>query len=165
MIAIVNKNFKKIPLPLMALILYSAFVTAGSIGTASDTGIITLTIVNRPPVIINLHLSPDTAFEDTLVECIPGINDEREDEVKLIYKWYVNDVFVGTSGNSLAGFDKNDLVRCEVTPMDNEGVFGETKSMSITISKKPALSAVTSFVIKNYNISFLYILNSIPPII
>lgn len=166
--AIFSKNFKKISSLLIVLILYSVFVTAGSVSPtdiASDTGIITLTIVNRPPVITNLHLSPDTAFEDTILECIPIINDERTDEVKLIYKWYINNVFVETSGSSLAGFDKNDLVRCEVTPIDNEGVFGGTKSVSITINKKPALSAVTGFVVKNYNISILPVFNSLLSII
>ena len=138
MLAIFNKNFKKISSLLIVLILYSAFVTASSIDIVSDTGIITLTIKNRPPVITNVHLSPDTAFEDTILECTPIINDERIDEVKLIYKWYINNVFVETSDNSLTGFDKNDLVRCEVTPIDNEGVFGETKSVSIIINKKPA---------------------------
>src|SRR3989338_4621583 len=147
----VFNNFKKISLLLVAVILYCGFAGADLPDSASDMGVITLIIKNRPPVITNIHLSPNTAFEGTALECVPAVNDERTDEVKLIYKWHINDKLIETNANHLAGFKGNDLVNCEVTPIDNEGVFGEAKSMTIAINKKPVLHAITSFVIKNYN--------------
>lgn len=152
-------NFKKISLLLTVLTLYSSFAAANSINVVSDKGTITLKIVNRPPVITNVHLSPDTAFEDTRLECIPIINDENPAEVKLAYRWYVGNVLVETNSNELTGFKAEDLVKCEITPTDNENVSGETKNASIFINKKPALSSITSFVIKSYNAKFLSVFN------
>lgn len=158
---IIFNNFKKISLLLIIVILYGGFVEASLPDFVSDKGTVTLTIVNRPPVIKDIQFSPEIAFGDTTLECIPILNDENPSEVKLIYRWYVNNELVETNGNYLIGFKGNDLVRCEATPIDNENVFGETKSASILINKKPVLSAITSFVIKNYNTNLLSIFNSL----
>src|SRR3989338_8640928 len=106
MLTIFNSNFKKLLL-FMLLILYSSFAAATSIDFASDTGIITLTIVNRPPVITSINFDKETAFEDTALKCISSVNDENPAEVRLIYKWYINNDLAETGNNYLTGFKAN----------------------------------------------------------
>jgi len=159
---IINNFIKKNFLVLM-LILYSSFAAASSLDVVSDVGIITLTIVNRAPVITDIHFSPKIAFEDSKLECVTAVNDENTDEVILIYNWYVNNEVIETNDYYLIGFKENDIVRCQVTPIDNENVVGETKSVSITINEKSTLSAITGFISKNYKINSLNEnVNSIP---
>ena len=79
---------------MIVLILYSSFVIASSTSVISDTGVITLIVKNRPPVIKDIHFNHEIAFEDTTLECISIINDENPDEVKLIHKWYISNVLL-----------------------------------------------------------------------
>ncbi len=55
---IISNIFKKFLL-FVILILYCSFVTANSADVVSATGVITLTIVNRPPVITDIYFSPE----------------------------------------------------------------------------------------------------------
>ena len=158
---IIINNLKKTSLLSIVIILYGNLIMASSMDAASDTGIITLTIVNRPPVITSINFDKETAFEDSPLKCISSVNDENPVEVRLIYNWYVNNKLVEASNNYITGFKENDLVGCEVTPIDNEDVFGETKSVSIAINKRSAISKVTSFVIKNYNINLFAVFTSL----
>ena len=136
------------------LILLSSFAIASPVEVVSDVGIVNLTIINRPPVITDIFFSPDSAFEDSKLECIAIINDENLDEIQLVYKWYINNELIETKENYLTGFNENDLVKCEVTPIDNKNVSGETKNILININKRSALSAITGFIVKNYKEDF-----------
>lgn len=150
------KNFLKKNLILIVLILYGSFVLADSMDAVSDIGTITLNLINRPPVITDIYFNHETAFEDDKLGCIVIVNDEKPDETILLYKWYINNELIEANDNYLAGFNENDLVRCEVTPTDNENVVGETKNITLTINKKPFLSAITGLVIENINLDFLF---------
>ena len=141
---------KKI-LHFIMLILCSCFAAASSADVVSDTGLVLLTIVNRPPVITDIHFKPEVAFEDTELECVVAVNDENPDETTLTYKWYLNNELIEESSNHFTGFNKGDLVKCEVTPIDKETVSGKTKSASMVINRRPVLSAVTGFIIKEYD--------------
>jgi len=149
------KNF----LPFLILVLYSSFISANSVDVVYDTGIVFLSIVNRPPVITDIYFNPETAFEGSRLECVTIVNDEDTEEIKLIYKWYLNNKLIETSNNHLTGFNENDLVKCEVTPVDSKGAIGETKSSITTISKKSTLSAITGFIVKSSKVNFSAIFN------
>lgn len=141
------------------LVLYTSSISANSVDVVYDTGIISLNIINRPPLITDIRFNPETAFEDSTLECIATVNDEDPEETKLIYKWYMNNELVEITDNHLTGFNANDLVICEVIPVDIEGVRGEAKSAFITINKKSAFSTITGFIVKNPKNNFFTFLN------
>lgn len=151
-------DIKKI-LPFIILILYVGFAIAGSADVVYDTGVVSLNIVNRPPVITDIHFDPQIVFEDSKLECIASINDEKPDEIRFIYRWYLNGKLVEMSDGHFTGFNENDVVKCEVTPIDNENAVGETKSASTIVNKISTLSAFTGFIVKNYNMDLTTIFN------
>lgn len=161
---IITRSFKK-TLSVLILILHISFASASYLDVVSDTGTVTLIIQNRPPVIKSIQFNPEITFEDTKLECIPSINDENPEEVKFIYRWYINNALVEASGNSLEGFEANNVIRCEITPIDSDNAVGETKSASTIVNKKSALSVVTGFLVKNYDANILAILNFLSDIL
>lgn len=144
------KKIIRINLLIIVFIIYINVIAATSEDVVSDIGIVTLNLVNRPPVITDIYFNPEIVYEDSKLGCVVDINDEKPDEITLIYKWYVNNGLTEINKKFLTGFNENDIVRCEVTPIDNENVIGETKNITTTINKNPFLSAITGFVIKNY---------------
>ena len=129
-------------------------IAAASEDVVSDIGIVTLNLINRPPAITNIYFNLGIVYEDSKLECVVDINDENPEEITLIYKWHVNNELIETNDNYLGGFNENDIVRCEVTPIDNENIIGETKNITAVINKNQFLSAITGFVIKNYKANF-----------
>lgn len=147
----------------IVLILYSSFTAAISSDVVSDKSVVSLTIVNRAPVITDIHFSPEVAFEDSKLGCITAVNDENPADTILIHKWYVNNDLIETRDYYFTRFKENDQIRCEVTPIDNKNVVGETKSVSTTINERSTLSAITGFITKNYKINSLNNnINSLP---
>lgn len=103
-------------------------------------------VVNTPPALAAVTLSPASAEEDTTLTCVTGtVTDADGDVVTLDYTWEVSGVVVGT-GATLTGasFDRGDTVRCTVTPSDGLDVGAAVSSSTLTVSNAtPVASAVT----------------------
>jgi hypothetical protein len=96
-----------------------------------------LTIGNTAPVLTDVTLSPDPAYEDTTLTCTPGgATDADGAEVTFSYVWYVNTLDIGEAANVLTGsdFNKGDDVQCGVIPDDGTDVGVAVASDVVTIS-------------------------------
>ena len=86
----------------------------------ADTSIavaqVRLTIVNDPPALLSLHLSPQTAYDDSMIECMGEVKDERPFSVRYEYRWYLNGEYAGSRQPELRAGDK---VTCEAVPIDD----------------------------------------------
>lgn len=77
-------------------------------------------------------LTPDPAYSTDTVEASVETDDVDGDTVGLSYAWYVDEIAAG-DGSSLSGFDRDQIVRVEVTPHDGTEV-GETASAEVPIA-------------------------------
>lgn len=103
---------------------------------------VTLTILNRPPAITSLIVTPQEAYEDSILDCKAVISDEVPEKVILHYKWYKNGVLLDEKSNNLAGFKADDKITCSAIPEDDEHAFGEEKIAEITIKSTPTTTRV-----------------------
>jgi len=132
------------------IFIFPVLVFAEEADVVYDTGIVVLEIKNRPPHIKDLYFVPEVVYPDTILECMVDINDEKPDLVELQFNWYVNGNLQKDKNYFFTGFEEEDEVICEIIPTDEENVVGETKSISIVISKKPLLTTITGFVVGTY---------------
>jgi hypothetical protein len=131
---------------LLILLLSISFASA----TTSQYATIKVVIINRPPEISTISISPNEAYYDSTLTCNATIDDELPDKVTLNYNWYKNNKLLQEKSKTLTGVNENDVIKCEATPTDVEGAIGKTKSAETTILKspvrvklvKPILSAV-----------------------
>ena len=100
-------------------------------------GYVTINIINQPPKLISISFSPEVAYQDSVLECNPTIMDEAVDKVKVDYKWYKNGALLDANTQWLSGFEEEDYVTCEATPIDFAGLRGNTLTSSIQIQKTP----------------------------
>lgn len=104
-------------------------------------------ILNTPPAVASVTLTPDPAREGDTFTCAPsGIVDADGDLVTLQFVWTVAGlpVPVATSTLSSAWFDKGDPVTCTVTP--NDGITAGTSVVSnvvIVENTPPVLASAT----------------------
>jgi hypothetical protein len=107
-----------------------------------------VTIGNTAPEVDGLALRPDPAYEgSTLTPTISSVVDADDDDVFLIYRWFVNDELVAAGDVQTldgADFDKEDRVRVEVTPDDGTSVGDTLASSTITISNSPPTTPTVS---------------------
>ena len=83
----------------------------------------TLTIVNTPPTLDGVTITPDPVFEGDTLACMPGATTDADvDDVTLSYAWTVNGTPTGTSDATLSDgyWASGDSVVCTVTPADDE---------------------------------------------
>jgi hypothetical protein len=116
------------------------------------------TVVNTPPVLDEVTLSPTSGYEGTTFTCTPGsATDDDADRVDYDYAWYVGGTLVaGATSDTLTGssFRKGDEVYCVVTPTDDEesgsAVTSDTADVLntvpviTTVSLSPAAPTVAS---------------------
>lgn len=118
----------------------------GRSGTAS------VTIGNSAPVLSDVSLSPDPAYEGDTLACTPGsASDADGDTISYSYNWSVNGGTIAASGTTLSSssFDKADDVKCTVTPTD--GMTSGTAVGSNTVTVENTAPAVSSVAISPTN--------------
>ncbi len=97
-------------------------------------------IANSLPVVGTAVLSPDPAFENTVLTCAAaGLSDGDNDPVTLNFSWTVGGVPSAASTSTLDGadFDRGQAVQCTITPNDGIGQGNPTVSNLVVISNSP----------------------------
>jgi hypothetical protein len=130
--------------------LSGAFITGDSVTctvTASDgtdagnTDSATISIINTPPVLDSVTLSPDPAYEEDTLSCTPGSTTDADGTTGFdyAYAWEVAGVDIGETASSIDGdsFDRGDEVICIVTPNDGDDDGDPVESNAVTISNHP----------------------------
>ena len=114
-------------------------------GSAASASV---TIGNTAPVLSEVTLSPDPAYESDTLTCTPGDITDADGTVGFdtTYAWEVNGVDIGESGDTLDGssFDRDDEVVCIVTPGDGDDEGDAVSSNTVTISNTaPSIDSVS----------------------
>lgn len=116
-----------------------------SAGTAVSSN--TVTIVNQAPSITTVTLTPQLAYETTVLTCAAsGISDPDGDPVTLKYAWTVAGSKVTPTSSTLDGtyFSKGQEVFCEITPSDTSSSGSSKKSNTVTIENSvPVLTGAS----------------------
>jgi hypothetical protein len=123
-------------------------VTAHDGTDLGNTDSASLTIDNTPPVLSEVTLSPDPAYEEDTLTCSPGetIDADGTEGFDYSYGWEVSGIDIGETGDTLDGdsFDKGDEVLCIVTPGDGDDEGDAVESNIVTIGNRiPEVTAVS----------------------
>jgi alpha-tubulin suppressor-like RCC1 family protein len=97
------------------------------------------TVVNAPPTITAIFLSPDPLLTETPAHAAVVADDADGDEVTLRATWKVNDVAVleGSYTLDAAAFARGDRVWLEVTPTDGTDEGEVTSSAVLVVANTP----------------------------
>ncbi len=119
-------------------------------GTDTGTAVsASLTISNTAPVLADVSLAPDPAYEADTLTCTPGATTDADGATGLGhgYAWSVDGVDVGETTNTLDGtaFDKGQEVFCTVTPNDGDADGDAVISNSVTIRNTGPGAPLLSF--------------------
>jgi hypothetical protein len=102
-------------------------------------------IVNTPPSIASISISPSQTYNDGTLTCTATSSDPDE-AASISYLWTVDGLAAGTSGSldlSLTDASPGSEATCEATAMDGEGAT-DTGSASITVSNRAPIVLVTA---------------------
>ncbi|MDP6942613.1 MAG: FG-GAP-like repeat-containing protein, partial [Myxococcota bacterium] len=105
------------------------------------------TVVNTPPSVGGVSLTPPFAYSDDVLTCSPTESEDiDDDEIAHSFAWFLNDVLIEgeTSTQLSGGLDKGDTVRCVVTP--NDGVtdgLGVPSNVVTVLNTLPSLTGAT----------------------
>lgn len=138
-------NMSYITMKLILFIIVFLLLPILTYSAQRDTAIITLTIINLPPVINNVSFSSSDIYSDMEVTCYADIFDEDIKNLKIEYSWYIND-FQKAAGQSFSGFNENDYVSCRVTATDSAGVKSKEVGSGFFVKQVPQESKL----IKNF---------------
>jgi hypothetical protein len=113
-----------------------------------------ITVENSAPQLTQLGviLNPSSPRISDDMECIANGIDVDGDSVTLSYEWIRNGVSLSETGNVLysgtyGDVEVGDNIRCLVTPIDSEGLSGDTEMAISTIANSPP--TLTSLTIHN----------------
>ena len=121
-------------------------------GQAVAQGFVYITIINNPPKITDISFSPETAYSDSVVKCIPQVIDEVPAEVEFNYRWYRNGNLLEIQTNEIQGSSENDLITCEAVPIDCASQKGAAFSKTIRIEKTPTIARAELFALNTAGI-------------
>lgn len=98
-----------------------------------------VTVLNSPPSISGVSLSPSAPTTVDTITCTPsGWSDADDDAEGYRYAWTVNGSAVSGDSATLAGaFRKNQRVVCTVTPWDGEEEGDPVSSSAVTVVNSP----------------------------
>jgi hypothetical protein len=128
---------------LLALLLMPT-VSAATIGY----GYIIISIVNRPPEITSVSLSPNQPYPDSVLECSAEVDDESPDTVEYVYEWYKNGVLLGENSGELSGFEANDEITCSVKIIDMHDDESELVSVTTHVLEPDVETKMVKTVLK-----------------
>lgn len=103
-------------------------------GTSATSSV--ATVVNTPPVISSVTLSPDEVYTDGTITATVTSSDVDGDAVTIDYAWTVDSGAISETASSLAGddwFDKHEVIQVTVTPNDGSIDGDAVASSSVTI--------------------------------
>lgn len=126
-------------------IIVCTVVSSDGIAT-SPMGSDSVTIVNNPPVIDSLVLSPIPLYTNDTLTATVVASDADGDAITINYEWSVNGALVQSGiGNSLTGglFSRGDMVSVSVTPSD-ANASGAAANDSVTVSNSAPSGASTA---------------------
>lgn len=106
----------------------------GVTGSAPFT--VGVTIGNALPTITGVTLTPDEAYENTILTCTPqGWDDADGDPEDYLYTWYVNGQEIGARTSTLGGgdFGRGDSVSCSATPRNGSSLGTPRTSTPVII--------------------------------
>ena len=123
-------------------------VTAHDGVDAGNTASASVTPGNTPPVLADVTLSPDPAYEADTLTCTPGATTDADGTTSFsyTYAWTVAGATIAATGDTLTGadFDRDLAVTCTVTPSDGASDGAAVTSNSVTISNTaPSVSGVS----------------------
>ncbi|MAY82068.1 MAG: hypothetical protein CL930_14970 [Deltaproteobacteria bacterium] len=99
-----------------------------------------VTIENAPPVVEEVTLSPDPAYEGDVLTCTPGATTDLDGGTFFVhrYRWWIDDEEMEWPSSSLSSayFDKGQEVRCAVNADDglDEGDYTDSNTVYISNS-------------------------------
>ncbi len=106
----------------------------------------TARVVNSPPEITSLSLSPSELYTDDTLASSVTTTDADGDTVSLSYAWSVDGTTVAETGSSLDGatfFDKHQTVTLLVTPNDGEDDGGTATDSVNVLNSPPGAPTIT----------------------
>ncbi len=119
-----------------SLILFFLFVWSVAAGNI-DKGTIKIEIINMPPEITDIKISPADPYPDEEIECMVEVNDESPQTSEIFYKWFVNGLQVENAESKYFGVEEGDSVACTAIAQDREGLLSEPVKSIVTVSKVP----------------------------
>ncbi len=106
-----------------------------------------VTVVNSPPSLDAVTLTPASGYEATTFTCEPGTaTDADGDTIRYEYAWYVDGTKLTASTNTLTGasFSKTDELSCTVTPDDGDDLGDPVPSSTVTVlNTAPTMTSVS----------------------
>ncbi len=114
----------------------------------SDTGISQVTVDNAAPVLTNVSITPDPAYNDDVLSCIETATDIDSQSLTTTYIWTNSTTGLAIGSSSTISLNSSiaaasDVINCDVIVTDGSGgtVSGNN---NITLSNRtPSISAVT----------------------
>ncbi len=100
----------------------------------------TATVVNSPPVLTSLTLSPSSVYTDSVLTAAVATTDADGDSVSVSYAWSVDGVSAGSGGSTLDGdtwFDRGQRVVLTATPNDGDTDGSPVSSSVVTVLNSP----------------------------
>jgi hypothetical protein len=105
---------------------------------ATAQAIVIVNIINNPPQITSISFSPSKAYSDSILTCLPEVQDEAPQYVTYIFSWYKNsELLLAENSASLSGFAEDNQITCEAIPLDVIDQRGPAFSATIKIQKTP----------------------------
>lgn len=133
-----------LPLTKAQVIQASATPNDGSVdGESVLSG--TLTVLNSPPELELVTLSPESGLESTLFECTPGLSSDPDgDPLSFSYTWTVSGVLISSTETTLDGdwFSKYDTLTCRVTASDGESTDTVASNIASVENSPPTFTGV-----------------------
>lgn len=108
----------------------------------TDTDGASVTVINSPPSILTLDISPDPATTVDVLVATVTTEDLDNQAVSVAYDWQINGISQASApslNNSL--FQRGDLIVLTATPNDGS-VDGNSQSVSITVANSPPTAPV-----------------------
>jgi len=112
-----------------------------------DNASTSVTIINTPPALASVDLTPDPASLDDVMSCTPGTTSDADgDTVTYSYAWEINGASVlgATTTTLSSGYGSGDIITCIVTPNDGYEDGAAVTSNPVGIDNTaPELSSAT----------------------
>ena len=115
-------------------------------------GKIRLEVINGPPHITEMKISPDNPRYDSTLECVARIKDEHPETVTFFYAWYSNGEKLSNDGKFLKEFEEEDTITCQVRVVD-EGFLVDAQSADTYIQGTPLRVKLFKPILETANIN------------
>jgi len=109
-----------------------------------DPAYATITLLNSPPRVDSVTITPDPALTADELTCAYTATDDDGDSIEGDYAWSVNGASAGVGQPTLpGGFVRGDVVACEVTVIDGRGESGGARDEIVISNTPPGAPEIT----------------------